>query len=946
MQRLIIAGALPREALDDVLGALRDCANLGLDIQLKVLQALPSLLQNHSDSLTGKLLATAFQVCFQLYSSKTAVVSHTAAAALQQLVNSTFEKAAVDEQAPWNSTPVEVSVQDGTVTIWGAKLDAYHLLEDICQMTEGKKSKHFLGASLAQKFGLELLESILTNHMEFVTAHPEQIEVLHSQVMPLILRLLSEKVSFSLTVRTMRLLHLVVRHLLFALESDCESALSILNHMLDPDAAPHWKRALCLEIFRSLHSESALMRSIYARYDQKEENKNIVRDHLGALVRLASEKPAIIGLAQQSSVPVIQVDDSGEQAAMQAGGLVGSIGASVNAPDINTPGISNRWSVIRLPCMEMLDKSEPPVLPATYIYSLALTCITSFSEGLARFMLPFTLPSEIRSKRRHTKNLDNEQTGDASDTDRTVQDKRPSSQPYSSRKIPVNPLSLKGHVLYSQISTSAHMVDQCWPALLAASSTYLNAAMDSEHFHALVRSFQKFSQIAGLLNLVTPRDAFLTTLGKHAVPSNTSSQSFKVNQPFDEHDHKADDVDPTHIDLDNPTPTRSLIKRQQTLPTAVPAMNTRHLLCLRALLNLGIALGPFLGNGWSIILETLQQADLVISLSGSTLPKPPGLARRKSETAQGSEEADDVEDLSLEITAAETAASRMFESTSELPNNAFLDHLQCICALLRADTPEAEPESPNDLLSPGLGRKRHQKLRSISGTAVEASAADRESTFLLEKLDVVIQSNRNRFSQSNTAKSGWDMLLNKLINTLSASSAPSEVRIKAAVCFNEMAVLTSTADEFQSSDAQNEVRARGFEAILKEIRALHGSTRFGSRTAVQCDMEIHARALDSARSILEYCGDSLEFGWSSVFFIINSIFDKRSSQDKSRYSDHPQLAKLVYSSFGSLQLVCSDFLGSVPSSSLLQLLDTLFAFADQHHDLNISLTVGNCKSNF
>ena len=65
-----------------------------LDIQLKVLQALPSLLQNYASSLTGKLLIAAFQVCFLLYSSKTTVVSNTAAAALQQLTSSTFEKAA------------------------------------------------------------------------------------------------------------------------------------------------------------------------------------------------------------------------------------------------------------------------------------------------------------------------------------------------------------------------------------------------------------------------------------------------------------------------------------------------------------------------------------------------------------------------------------------------------------------------------------------------------------------------------------------------------------------------------------------------------------------------------------------------------------------------------------------------------------------------------------
>ena len=939
MQRLIVAGALPKDALEDVLGALRDCASLALDIQLKVLQALPSLLQNHSENLSGSLLATAFQVCFLLYSSKTAVVSHTAAAALQQLVNSTFEKAAINEQAPWNSTPVEVSIGDGTITIWGATLDAYHVLEDICLLTEGKKAKHLPGASLAQNFGLELLQSILTDHIELVTTHPEQIDLLRIHLMPLITKTLSEKVSFSLTVRTMRLLQLILSGLLFALGSECEMALSLLNHMLDPDAAVLWKRVLCLELFRSLHAEPALMRNIYARYDQGEDSRNVIRDHLSGLVRLASEKPAVIGLGQQSSVPVLRVDDSGEQAAMQAGGLVGSIGASVTVPDINTPGISSRWSNVRVPCIDMLDKSEPPSLPATYIYLLALTCITSFSEGLTRFMLPFTLPSESRSKRRQTKTLDNGRASDSADSEGASREKKPQKQPYVSRRTLINPLSLKDHVLYQQISTSAHMVDQCWPALLAASSTYLNASMDSENFHALIRSFQKFTQIAGLLDLVTPRDAFLTALGKHAVPSNTSAQSFKHSSSSDQSGHNEKEPASGEVDLDNPTPIKPPLKRQQTAQMPAPTMNTRHLLCLRALLNLGIALGPVLHNGWTIIMETLQQADLVMSLSGTTQMKQSTLGRRRSDFAQVNDDTDDSEDLSLEITAAETAASRMFESTNELPSDAFLDHLQCICALLRADTPDSELESTSGMLSPGPGPKKHQKLRSVSGTTLEASAADRESVFLLGKLSVIIQSNVDRLLQENTADSGWDLLANKLMNVLTSQVCPSEVRVRAATCFNKMTVLTATAEGLQTLSIRNDIRARSFGTISKEIKTLHGSLRFESRTSLQCESDLHALALDASRAILEQCGDSLELGWTSVFSIVNSIFDIRSSSSSSSTADQSRPARLVHSSFGSLQLICSDFLGSVPSSSLLQLLDTLYAFSGQKLDLNISLTV-------
>ena len=109
-----------------------------------MLQALPSLLENYASSLSGQLLVAAFQVCFLLYSSRTAVVSNTAAAAIQQLVSSTLEKAAKENglscaeihmpQNSWDTDEqlehglsVEVPIGDGTTTVYGTALDAYRV---------------------------------------------------------------------------------------------------------------------------------------------------------------------------------------------------------------------------------------------------------------------------------------------------------------------------------------------------------------------------------------------------------------------------------------------------------------------------------------------------------------------------------------------------------------------------------------------------------------------------------------------------------------------------------------------------------------------------------------------------------------------------------------------------------------------------------------------------
>ena len=99
LQRLIVSRALPRSRLSQVLEALQQATSAGLDVQLKILQALPPLLSNYSADVKGQLLVTALNVCFILQSSKNAIVNHTSAATLQQLVVSVFDKVVAEDSA-------------------------------------------------------------------------------------------------------------------------------------------------------------------------------------------------------------------------------------------------------------------------------------------------------------------------------------------------------------------------------------------------------------------------------------------------------------------------------------------------------------------------------------------------------------------------------------------------------------------------------------------------------------------------------------------------------------------------------------------------------------------------------------------------------------------------------------------------------------------------------
>ncbi|KAL8729309.1 MAG: hypothetical protein Q9166_004806 [cf. Caloplaca sp. 2 TL-2023] len=940
--RITVSNGLSPDSLRDVLQAFRDCTTLGLDVQLKVLQALPSLLQNYAENLRGKLLIFAFQVCFALHSSKTGVVSNTAAASLQQLLAFAFENvASEDELPPGDMALVTLPIQKGPISLGRNASDAYHLLNDLCLLTEGSPPKVLDGASLTPEFGLELIESLLVAHIDTVAKHVEDIYVLRTRLMPLVVSVLSEKAGFNVTVRTVRLLRLLVRKLLLAMPAEIEMAMSLINHLLDPNTSVVWKRALYLEFLQDIHDDAALIRSLFSYFDQDRARKSLVGDQLAVLVRVAAEKPAVIGLGQRSSGIETQHNLPAEHIAIEAGGLSGAVGILTDEASLNKQGISAKWSTVRTACIDQIDKIEPPALPATYLYSLVLTCINRFSDGLAKFLLPFSIPNETKPKRKQ-KSAAKQQSQDGSRTDDNGEPKpyHPTNSTSYEKNPPVNPLTLEDHEKYDHIRTSSLIVEHSWPALLATWSTFLNASLDSEYYHALIRSVQRLTQVAGLLDLSTPRDAFLTTLAKHAVPSATagSMKTPVLGTSKDREMNGTSDDDESKRSHKAVSWTSSETHKQSS-----PNLNLRNLLCLRALLNLGTALGPVLQDSWTIIFESLYQVDAIL------------IATSHRSVTQGSIDPTDVhetpelDELNAEKSAVEASVSRLFESTSGLPNQAFSQALKCSCSLVYSvsgvpigGTPEpkitAQGEVSSQVVTP-----RHHLLRSTSGIRMSEAVTGEDCLISIERTAQMIQCNIPRISRAPSSDSGWASFSQMLIDHLCFSTVIPEVRIGAARNLIEIIRHLTSFARRNAPALQNKAISQSLEALAAAVSCLwHSKVTKGG---LNCSLEIHSMVLGALLSILEQCGEGLSSGWDTVFFLINSVF--KQAQHRADNDDRimfevaasaSRSPKLVRSAFAALQLICSDFLTSIPDQCFLKLLDTQHRFCSQSDDLNVALT--------
>ncbi|KIW13122.1 hypothetical protein PV08_08309 [Exophiala spinifera] len=938
LQRLTASRAVPRSRLPDVLDAFHDGVNSGYDPQLKILQTLPSLLQLYGDDLRGDLLARTLEICAALQSSKTAIVSYTAAATFQQLTTTVFEQACRRNEAITRDNGTEEVSASGRESSDASSSDAVHLFRDLCLLLDQEQPQFLKIESLPSTFLLDTLNTVFSVHSAFLTLFSGQLQDCWSHLVNGLSRIIGRKDAFGQVVQALSLILLILQSFAENMQSHLTPLFPTLLNALEKEGNPVWKRALCLEFFRSICSDFALFRNTFNVFDNDDKQEKLVGPFMSALVRIAAEDPSLIGLGRQSTIPVQQTNDaeSEEAASIEAQGLGGAI-TSVSTGDSSAVGISMNWSVLSVPLLHQPDKQSPPAVPSTYIYALVLGCIASLCDGLSKFVMPLSVPS--RSTRRDS-------TEDIS-RDSAVRDGVEDGSPRrQSRPAPaagryqrlINPLSLSQQPQLSAIQTCASIIETCWPAALATCSTFLNSALDSEFYHVLIRSVQKLAQVSGVLELSTPRDALLTTLAKSSIPANSTSLISNAQYTRPSTRGGPSDQDVTNSD------SRSLaeLSPTPTLQNQAQPLNVRHLLCLRALLNLGIALGPTLEQpAWNIVIETMQTVESLIAI-----PSAVSTASQFGSPQIGASGSDGQATLTGEIASVQAATKRMIDSTKSYTQESFSILVKSFLRLLGqsdmdGETPLIEekampsPPSTPTRLTPG------RLSRKASALWTKSSTLDREIGFVLNKISEISRVNLHRFSTRSEESCSWDLIGKRLLRVIRATDLSDSHRLQAAGILDLIAMETMKLldnPHLHAEDA-NTTRLRCLQTLLDQLES------FGSDASDDAQNEIHKRLLEALESMLSHNGDSFDNGWPIAFKVLSITFSRTSRRRlaisaallEEEESDE-QIAQILRTSFRSIQLITSDFLNVLSASSMSTLSHLLRKYGSQFDDLNVALT--------
>lgn len=676
MQRLMTQQAVDQKGARYITDTLWMLMEIGIE-EVKVLQSVTLLLTTNS-IVHGDTLARNLVLCFRLHFTKDCTTINTAGATIRQLVSLVFERVIAEDEyfRSRESVPQEVNLEElkipSNVAPKGLNpcaADAYLMFQDLVQLVNADQPYWLIGMTeMTRTFGLELLESVLTNFSSVFYQHPEFSFLLKERVCALVIKLFSpnikyrsslpasihqatplDKPYFPISMRLLRVVSVLIQKYHSLLVTECEIFLSLIVKFLDPDK-PVWQRSLALEVLHKMTVQPDLLKSFCECYDLKDHATNIFQDivnSLGAYVQslfVMAPNTAAGGVVQGQPPALVAGLPVGPGVSPQPG----FFSRGVWLPVVATFPIGQAKSTY----LEMLDKIEPPIIPDGYGISVAYACLLDIIRSIA-----ITIGGGA-----------------------TALEDSPTVLPtveYCGTE--------EERVLHRQLINSS------WCGLLAALSPLIDASTDESASENVLKAIRTFASLCGLLDLHVARDAFITAICKASLPphyaltilntaphgagslrSHSRASSQDLSSQYSLSPYNETDFRQQVVAVGTPLPTASLPIGAQQGPVMLTAKNLQ---CMRALLSVAHCHGSILGTSWHLVLTTLQHLVWILGLKPST----GGSLKAGRTTADSNAVITTAVMADLPVLSA--MLSRLFESSQYLDDVALHHLIDALCKL-------------------------------------------------------------------------------------------------------------------------------------------------------------------------------------------------------------------------------------------------------------------------
>ncbi|XP_072945824.1 protein MON2 homolog [Epargyreus clarus] len=904
IQRLIAQQGIDAKGARHVVDCLFNLGQSNM-MELKLLQTA-ALLMTTSDLVHGDTLARTMVMCMRMVSpgeTRDVSTSHAAAATVRQLAALVFERALHEADGTLKVNPNDVRIITNTVKapkdLKPCAVDAYLILQDIIQLVNSDAPLWLIGISDVPKtFGLELLDTILTDFSAIFFKIPDFRFLLKEHVCALIIRLFSpnvkyraaftaahipglaaagpgspvpERPHFPVTMRLLRLVSVIVHKYHQVLITECEIFLSLTIKFLDPDK-PLWQRALALEVLHKMTIQPLLLKAFCECYDMRPHATNIFQDIVNAL-----------GAYVQSLFVAQQVN-----ASIAASGIPQQAGfywKGVWLPLCVTfePGTAKSVYI------EMLDRTEAPTIQDGYGISVAYACLVEIIRSIAitvegseyfRLQALYEDTQNDIEEKEINSNKPNKEIEPKTDNSKEITNNGHTGEPDQNSNVveKIDPdVEEKERLLRLQLIKSS------WCGLVWGLSVLAEASIGE--LENILRAIQTLARVSGKVGVSSARDACIGALCRCALPAQycvpvlgalaaLASPWPAARAP----PAPAPDLRHHVVWVGTPLPQAQPQGQQQQ---SFVMVTSRHVTAMRALLEAARRDGDTIQQAWLPVLTTLQHLVWILGLKPSTGGSMKASRASADANAVMSTSAVMADLPGQQVPVAESLGvmsalsamlSRVFEASKNLDDVALHHLIDALCKL--------------------------------SNEAMDLAYSNREpSLFAVAKLLETGLANMHRIEVM------WRPITNHLLEVCQHPHIRMREWGVEAITY-----LVQAAFQYHHNNPAQVTEAR--ERLILEPLAELCAVR-------HCD--VRARQLECAARLLHSRGEQLGAAWPLMMEIISAISSHHSEQ-------------LVRSAFQCAQLVAGDLLGCAGPRCLRRVLAAAAAFARQTKELNISLT--------
>ncbi|QPG73423.1 hypothetical protein FOA43_000733 [Brettanomyces nanus] len=924
LSRLVLSHALPYVKLDEVISALQDATHSSTDIQLKILQILPSLFEIYAMEINDKSLSNLLYVCTLLQNStKTPSIINTAQATFSQLMNTVFEKVSresvqIREDDIDSSPRYTVAIDDDkTVKVYLCAYDARRVFNDLCTLIEHHKPSFLKTNYMTEDDGFEMLESIIQNNQQVLLSHVELAYLLRVRVAPILLRFISSCNDFTLMVRVSRVAYLMISKVLDITKIESEVTLSLLTHLISKESqTPVWKKIFCLEIYSSLTKDFRLAEKMFNEYDnnKEEERRTVLSDFLVACLEIMNDSRSKLNTGDIVQPPPSQRNGHNQNdnsSGAQYTSLSITQGSALSTPSTvsqltnQDPTIfSLQKSTAKQKYMDSIDKPDPPEVSSTYDISLICQSITHICDGIYRRSIEIAKSHNAL----HSYSSD-------------------SGIPFLSDELLKGESSKDIHAAYASIYS---FTENNWMTLQSTIEIILHSTLDDETFSQMARSLQKLCRASGILSVENAKDSILKVFAGLTInltgklgyqnkvvsfgESIAGTISSAIGQAVSNMSHNSSRPSTDTVNRHSIGSIEKMYSRN---------INSRQTICFRALINLSISLGEILEDSWNTVMITLQWVSYYIDgPSGFSVKDVPPISPFL-----------DNNDLSLISASLE----KFMTGLDGQPPDVFMNicksliHLSDSILYVSAESDNQFGRMPvcaDGVMMPCIYNKQFYMNRLSDICEVNPLK------FLIKRTDCwkLVNSFYTRLSCDRSIDDETRPLLSRNFDTIVKAvavagfgdeSADTEDELKKVRSVTEMEVLTA------------------LNSYLTKISNLPIPSEL---LVMNQEIQMVLQVLNTLKIIIDRFGNKIRDEWVVVTSMLNFPFEiiNRANSDMIQESTtKAMIISLLRSSFETLKVILDEILQSIPSKQIQAIIDTLYNFVCQQYELNISFNASS-----